>query len=48
MKTAALLVVPWLLLLGFVCLALAARTLSARWTWAGVGMLAGAGFLFML
>jgi hypothetical protein len=47
MKTAALLV-PWLLLLGLIALALAARTLSARWTWAGVGMLAGAGFLFML
>lgn len=47
MKTAALLI-PWLLLLGFVCLALAARTLSARWSWAGVLALMGAGVLFML
>jgi hypothetical protein len=44
MKTAALLV-PWLLLLGLIALALAARTLSARWTWAGVLAMTGAGVL---
>lgn len=42
MKTAAL------TLAGLACLALAARTLSARWSWAGVLALMGAGVLFML
>lgn len=47
MKTATLLI-PWLILLGLVALALAAQTLSARWTWAGMLALMGAGVLFML
>jgi hypothetical protein len=39
--------IPWLLLLGFLCLSLAARSLSARWSWAGVGMLGAAGILLL-